>query len=282
MKLINFDNDKRFVQLLKKMGAKLQPMNLGVEWQSIDDEKLKELLETGEVEVDISELEFNNGVLEYKGRKVLVYIRDQYKKYYDKGYKYHLSNCSTITKNIKSNRKSRYVISQRTDGVFKINLLEDNIVVKKDLYEPLTVCKNCLTKLNYKGYAELSYSKKMNVFNTFSLDEYFDKSNETILSTLGFREEINTPVNVYSDNFAELSLAYRENKRFVCEECSINLSDNKKYLHVHHIDGDKSNNKESNLKALCIECHAKQPNHEWLKFNPDYIKFLEVKVKDIF
>ncbi len=88
MKLINFDSDKRFVKLLKEMGAHLKPMKLGVEWDNIDDEKLRELLQTGEVEIDISELEVNKGVLEYKGRKILVYIRDQHKKYYDKGYRY--------------------------------------------------------------------------------------------------------------------------------------------------------------------------------------------------
>lgn len=33
-------------------------------------------------------------------------------------------------------------------------------------------------------------------------------------------------------------------------------------LHVHHISGVKSDNRPSNLKALCIDCHSKQPKHE--------------------
>lgn len=277
MKLINFDSDKRFVKLLKEMGADLKPMKLGVEWDNIDDEKLRELLQTGEVEIDISELEVNNGVLEYKGRKILVYIRDQHKKYYDKGYRYHLSNCSTITKYIENKIQSRYVISQRTNGLFNINLIERGIVVKEDLLEPLKVCKNCLTKLDYKGYSKLTYGQKSDVYNSFSLDAFFGTTKETQLQTFGFRDEVKAPINTYSNDFSEVSLQYRTSKNFICEECGINLFNNRKYLHTHHIDGDKSNNNNYNLKALCIECHAKQPNHEWMKSNPDYIKFLVSK-----
>ena len=32
-------------------------------------------------------------------------------------------------------------------------------------------------------------------------------------------------------------------------------------MHVHHINGDKLNNNESNLKCLCLYCHAHVDNH---------------------
>jgi len=35
-------------------------------------------------------------------------------------------------------------------------------------------------------------------------------------------------------------------------------------LHTHHKSGVKTNNKLSNLQALCIDCHRKQVNHEHL------------------
>ena len=30
----------------------------------------------------------------------------------------------------------------------------------------------------------------------------------------------------------------------------------KQYMHVHHKNGDKLNNKENNLQCLCLYCHA--------------------------
>jgi len=277
MKLLNFHSDKRFKRLLESMGAELVEMKSNVAWDGIDDDKLRELLKTGETEIDISEIEIEDGVLKYKGRKVIIYIRDQYKKYYDKGYKFHLSNCSTISKAIQSKRNSRYVISQRIDGQFKINLIEDDKVVKADLLEKLTVCRNCLTNLNYKGYTKMTYSEKTNVFQYFNLENYFQEFQKEDLKLFGFREESSAPVNVYNEDFSQRSLEYRRSKNFICSECNINLKEYPRFLHVHHSDGDKSNDSSHNLKVLCIECHAKQPEHSRLRFSPDYSNFLKIK-----
>lgn len=279
MKLINFYQSKKMSNLLKDMGAELNKMQSNASWNNIDDEKLKELLSTGETQVDISEIEIDGNVLKYKGKKVIIYIRDQYKKFYDKGYKYHLSNCNTISKAIINNRNSRYVISLRTDGVFKINLLEDDYVVERDLIEPLNVCKNCLTNLNYKGYSNISSSAKMNIFSSFELKDYFKEYEDVEQGLINFKEERKAPINTYNKDFAKRSLEFRKAKKFICSECNIDLSSYKKYLHVHHIDGDKSNDSFYNLKAECIECHSKEPQHGWLRVNPDYNAFLNIKSK---
>jgi hypothetical protein len=39
----------------------------------------------------------------------------------------------------------------------------------------------------------------------------------------------------------------------------------KDLLHVHHINGVKSDNSEMNLRVLCQYCHGEQPNHEHMK-----------------
>lgn len=45
-------------------------------------------------------------------------------------------------------------------------------------------------------------------------------------------------------------------------------------LEVHHIDGDKTNNEENNLKLLCPNCHALTPNYkgrktgDWCNWQP--------------
>ena len=52
---------------------------------------------------------------------------------------------------------------------------------------------------------------------------------------------------------------YKENK---CEECGI-MEWNGKNLtcELHHIDGNRGNNKLENLFIICPNCHSQTPNH---------------------
>lgn len=60
----------------------------------------------------------------------------------------------------------------------------------------------------------------------------------------------------YINGWDEISLRYRAKQNFICEKCGIDLSKNKYYLEVHHINSNKTDNKESNLQCLCTACHA--------------------------
>ena len=53
-----------------------------------------------------------------------------------------------------------------------------------------------------------------------------------------------------------LLLKYEEN----CQECGVSVINpytNKTTLEIHHIDGNRKNNLESNLQLLCPNCHSK-------------------------
>ena len=255
MKLINFYNSKQLNSLLEEMGAELKRMEAPNNWEGIDDSKLAELLKTGEVEIELDEIKTKHGVFEYKGRKVIVYIRDQYSKYYSKGYRFHLTKCGTITKAFQNMRNSRYVLSLRTDGKFKINLINDNVIVKKDLIEPLKVCKNCLEQIDYKKYKAHQYRVKQTIFENFDLAEYFNQFNQSNLNTDLFRNANNAPLNVYNKNFDLKSKKIREKRNYKCHNCGINMSnqEHRKFAHLHHKDGDKSNDNPLNLEVFCIQ-----------------------------
>ena len=63
-------------------------------------------------------------------------------------------------------------------------------------------------------------------------------------------------------------------------ECETSFINNKKDLHVHHIDGVKWNNNSNNLKVLCIDCHSKHPGHDRIsrrKINKKYVSNLSFK-----
>ena len=283
MKLIDFSTSQRLNSLREEMGAELRMIEISDNWRSVDGSKLAELIEKGEVEIEIDEIKTNDGVFEYEGRKVIVYIRDQYAKYYGNlrmsGYKFHLTKCAAISNAFNNKRDSRYVVSLRTDGQFKINLLEEGVIKKEGLIEPMAVCKYCLGEIDYQGYRTGPSNEKKRIFKNFELKKYFSLySKDTSLNPSRFRNANDAPINEYPPNWNEISKAERERKHFKCEGCTKNLSkkEHRKFLHVHHRDGDKSNNQKNNLEVLCIKCHSKQPGHDRLKNHPDFNQFLRL------
>ena len=63
----------------------------------------------------------------YKGRRVILYIRDQV-QYGDKPgeYKFHLVDCATLKAKRNQNRYGKYVVSTSTSGKFKVNRIINN------------------------------------------------------------------------------------------------------------------------------------------------------------
>lgn len=260
MKLGDIDKNQRFSKLLEKMGADLIPFEEHKPWKAIGDDLLAKLIKDQELELGngLAELVFNDKGTYFRGRKVLLYIRDQSQQYYDKGYKFHVGKCRTIQKFIDDGRQARYVISLRTDGIFKINLMSYGKVVKQGLEEELDVCWNCLKHLGLGNKSSFQLSSFLN-------------THSTMLDNGLFRDENRADINIYPHNWDSISRNYRRSVKFICEDCGIDKSLDSAKLHCHHIDGDKSNNRNSNLKALCVSCHSKQPGHDHMRNLSRYI-----------
>jgi hypothetical protein len=65
-------------------------------------------------------------------------------------------------------------------------------------------------------------------------------------------------------------------KHPICEQCKKN-----KAVMVHHKDGDRKNNEDSNFEALCYSCHMKSHKGQWEKDHIDLINLIEEgEVKD--
>ena len=97
---------------------------------------------------------------------------------------------------------------------------------------------------------------------------------ENIRSTS--KEEISEPSGAPETHYSWrlLSLQCRERAEWKCEECGIDLKLDPQFLHAHHLRNIQYN-QPKDLRALCISCHAEQPNHRLIKSSPDYLKFIK-------
>lgn len=217
------------------------------------------------VDVVLDEIEDIGNLLSYKGRQILLYIPDHAGSVSNvlagsaEGKKFHVAHCQTLEKMKEAKRFERYVATTKLDGYF--TLTGADYLTGKEIRGDarLLVCKHCLSKLNYKQ-AALSPATRHKIRNDFDITEFF----ETYSSCFPYIPKRETPgagSGLYSSNWREISDRVRADAQWQCDECKIGLADHKHLLHVHHIDGNKGNNTESNLRPLCAACHRDQPFH---------------------
>lgn len=274
MKLPDFYEFDPLNILKEKMG--IPRGNYGTLTVLVDPSRLTELeLETltSSIGLDISPDDLTvlpDGTLAYKNSRVLLYIRDV--TIYEP--RIHLANCTTLQEMREQKRFSRYVVSTNTNGMFRINIVENNI--PRSELRKLSVCQNCLKFLGLGGFSSTwSKQKKTSYVSNFNIQDFFKVYPRSLhVSVPGYDSE-NSPTNIYSFDFTEISKKYRESVNWRCEKCGISLENPnwRKWLHVHHINGIKSDNSSSNLEAICIRCHSDEPKHEHIKRSKDYQDF---------
>lgn len=239
-------------QCLDQMGAPLIKPKL----------KKIEIAKPAGVKVKLSEVEEFAGLLTYKGRQVVVFIPDHSYKTVpvvaqspkSEGNKFHFSNCATLQGMRSSGRyEHRYHAHQNIEGVFQIFDKSTKAEVE------LAPCQNCLKHLNYKGFNQLQSNQKSNVVRNLNLWKLF--STYSTVFDEDKLPQLPNPIPGYTDDWSSVSFQYRSKQNFICEECGLELNNHRNLLHTHHIDGNKQNNKDNNLQALCIDCHRKQPFH---------------------
>lgn len=62
----------------------------------------------------------------------------------------------------------------------------------------------------------------------------------------------------YVKDWERISQAYRTKHNFTCERCGVQVEPgfDHQFMQTHHKNGNKTDNRESNLECLCIECHS--------------------------
>ncbi|ASK69470.1 HNH endonuclease [Shewanella bicestrii] len=254
------------MKLQIKFGALLHAVDLmepsqkgqfHLEYRQTSIEKIDIELATGK-DVELKDVDVTSGLLSYKGRQVLLYIKDHGQSVYSAmaspgtGRRYHVADCATLKGMREQGRFERYVATNDTSGEFLISGFGIEGKAR------LQVCQNCLCALNYKGWSTGAYRNQ--ILYQFNMAEFF-ATYSSFFPHMPLRN-VQDMQTGYCDDWSKISSHYRVEKGFSCEECGVNLKAHRPLLHVHHINGVKSDNKPKNLRALCIDCHSKQPMHQ--------------------
>lgn len=253
MKLtVNFSNLQHSVELMQPD----QKGNFKLELQETQIEKLDIELAEGK-DVELKDVSVDSGLLSYKGRQVLLYIKDHGQSAQSAidnpytGRKFHVADCATLRGMREQGRFERYVVTNDISGNFLVSGYGVEGKAK------LRVCQNCLSALNYQGGS--SGGLRNQILPNFNMGELFSTYSSFFPHMPARQAE--TAQTGYTEDWTKVSSHYRVEKGFSCEQCNVNLKSYRGLLHVHHINGVKSDNRASNFKALCIDCHSKQPLH---------------------
>ena len=229
----------------------------------------------------------DNGLF-YKGRRVVIHIATAHP---DKNrntpikqlHKYHLHYCEELKKQKAQGNLEKYRVSLSRDGTFHY-VFKDGAVPNQKLY----VCRRCLSDFN----PGVDY-RTLDVVN-FDLQKFFDSQPQTLqngdspkllfdgLDISGMDMDYQTLSDEYRKDWRKISIQRKKAVNYTCQECGWRPKEKKdrKYIHTHHIDKNKSNNLSSNLKVLCIECHYYN-YHKTRTSDRQYLKFVDLRNKGL-
>ena len=199
--------------------------------------------------------------------------------------KFHLTWCRTLEQMTEQRRFDRYVLSRSESNLFRVEALERDPGMIKQLGERrildgirLFPCQNCLGQLNYRGF-ELRQSKpdRHHQVNEFLIKNYLEENdgNLTVMKHLPKTLAENAKGGGYTEDFSEISRKIREEHNWTCTQCGIDMTEKKAGLHTHHINGVKHDNSYGNLRVLCALCHRDvDPHHKTMYVNPDIVRYI--------
>ena len=170
-------------------------------------------------------------------------------------------------------------VATRLSGDFNLNVSSNGTVSRRIVR--LSVCRFCLDFLQFDGFriSGVREAQKKMIVDAFEISRFFEKFPMSLHTTRPLHTSDSAPLNEYAVGFPEISLKARTAAGWRCQNCGLNLSrqEHRRFLHTHHENGDRSDNTLSNLKVVCMECHAGEPCHAHMKRLSEYAEFLKIR-----
>ena len=209
---------------------------------------------------DVKPEDVTNGTMEFREdgifvlgsdgreRQVFLYKKDYKMLQYGKP-RFHICKCETIDDFIRSGRFRQHYVRANTEPVPVRNL--DNRGIVEEV-SGLPLCRYCMDMIS--NVTALNTTQFVELLKAANGDNHQEEKQETNLFG-------------YTRDREYISRELREKQNYTCENCGLKIEDDydKQFMHVHHINGDKTNNDESNLKCLCLYCHAHVDDHHYRK-----------------
>lgn len=274
----------------EKIGAPLSSWVIGETALDPRDNLFTKL--RGGIEIDLTEVESGpGGLLTYKGEQILLYIKDTRASLWtltnepEKSRRFHVAECQTLDTMRKEGRFERYVVTNRMDGLFRVDWLDPDTRERGETEAALKVCKNCLKALNWRGYEHPEDRLKVpdempqgkgGIWTSFSISEFLMEYS-TFFRTKPSRRDTDAASNEYVADWPRISEQCRRAAKWRCNACRVDLSAHPRLLHCHHKSGVVTDNSSRNLSVLCALCHAAQPAHQWMKVTAESRRIIQAE-----
>lgn len=221
---------------------------------------------------DVTVDDLRNGTIEFSSdgifvkcsdgveRQVFLYKKDYHLQQYGLP-KFHICKCSVIDEFVNSGGFGQHYVRANAEPVPVIDLDEVDYNQRDKTVTGLQLCKLC--KRIIAGYGNINSTEFVEMLKAANKGQQVN-------------EDLERDIFGYTRDWESISKRYREQHKYTCENCGIKIEDDydKQYVHVHHINGDKLINDESNLKCLCLYCHAHVDNHHYRRLTTGANKIL--------
>lgn len=176
-------------------------------------------------------------------RQIFLYKRNYRLTKYGKP-RFHIRECQTIQDFINSGTLKSEYRRANTDPVSVKDI--DNNMQEVEIRN-LPLCKYCM------NMALGEYSANMTSADFVEILKRADDSYEEAQN-----KDIEVDIFGYTKDWTKISLAYRELHEYTCEKCGLHITNpfDQLFMQTHHKNGNKVDNRQSNLQCLCIRCHA--------------------------